>query len=71
MFYSPHTRTKQELKKRERNMKLSNTHFSKLNFGNSNFSNTDAGTYLKEASALIGLLLVVYLWSLVAMALQA
>jgi|GEM_PF-2798861 len=32
---------------------------------------TDAVTYLKEASALLGLLLVVYLWSLVAMALQA
>lgn len=30
----------------------------------------DAVTYLKEASAFIGLLLVVYLWSLVAMALQ-
>lgn len=32
---------------------------------------TDAATYLKEASALIGLLFVVYVWSLVAMALQA
>jgi hypothetical protein len=32
--------------------------------------NMDAVTYLKEASALLGLLLVVYLWSLVAMALQ-
>jgi hypothetical protein len=31
----------------------------------------DAVTYLKEASALIGLLLMVYLWSRVAMALQA
>lgn len=30
----------------------------------------DAVTYLKEASALLGLLLVVYLWSLVAMAMQ-
>ncbi len=30
----------------------------------------DAMTYLKEASALLGLLLIVYLWSLVAMALQ-
>ena len=29
----------------------------------------DAMTYLKEASALLGLLLIVYLWSLVAMAL--
>jgi hypothetical protein len=32
--------------------------------------NMDAVTYLKEASALLGLLFVVYLWSLVAMALQ-
>ena len=30
----------------------------------------DAMTYLKEASALLGLLLIVYLWSLVVMALQ-
>ena len=44
---------------------------SDMNFSNMNLSNTDAGTYLKEASALIGLLLVVYLWSLVAMAMQA
>jgi len=34
-------------------------------------SQTDAVTYLKEASALLGLLTVIYLWSLVAMALQS
>jgi len=59
MFYSGEMRTKTEHKD-----------LSAKSSRKTGARNMDAVTYLKEASALLGLLLVVYLWSLVAMAMQ-